>query len=122
MADIPGLVPDAHRNKGLGISFLRHIERCICLLYVIDLSVDEPWDQLKTLKYELDQYSPGLSERPNVIIGNKMDLEVARSNFIHFQKKTDLPIIPVSAMNRQNLQQLLSHLRKLYDLNNLDSD
>lgn len=119
MADIPGLIPDAHKNRGLGISFLRHIERCVCLLYVIDLSVDEPWTQLEHLKYELEQYKPGLSERPHAIVGNKMDLETSRINCIEMKKRTSLPVIPISAENRLNLKQLLNQIRKMYDLENV---
>lgn len=115
VADIPGLIPGAHKNKGLGISFLRHIERCTCLLYVIDLSVSDPWRQLETLKYELEQYQQGLSERPHAVIGNKMDLEVAKQNLKDLQNHTHLPVFPVSAKNRSNIIPLLLHLRKLYD-------
>ncbi|XP_052816915.1 mitochondrial ribosome-associated GTPase 2-like [Mya arenaria] len=117
VADIPGLIEGAHKNKGLGFQFLRHLERCTCLLYVIDLSVSEPWTQLECLKSELEKYQPGLSERPNAVIGNKMDLKEARTHFIEFQKRIDLPVIPISAEHRQNLVQLLKHLRKLFDNN-----
>lgn len=115
VADIPGLIPGAHDNEGLGISFLRHIHRCTCLLYVIDLSESEPWRQLEALKYELEQYQEGLSERPHAVIGNKMDLEIARENLKDLQNHTDLPIFPVSAANRSNITPLLLHLRELYD-------
>ena len=115
VADIPGLIPGAHQDRGLGISFLRHIQRCTCLLYVIDLSEPNPWHQLETLKYELEQYSEGLSQRPHAVIGNKMDLEIAKKNLVDLQNHTDLPVFPLSAMNRSNIQPLLLHLRELYD-------
>ena len=115
VADIPGLIPGAHQDKGLGISFLRHIQRCTCLLYVIDLSESKPWHQLETLKYELEQYEEGLSERPHAVIGNKMDLEIAKKNLIDLQNHTNLPVFPLSAMNRSNIKPLLLHLRELYD-------
>ena len=65
---------DAHKNKGLGISFLRHIERCVCLIYVIDLGQPDPVEQFETLRFELEQYSAGLSQRPHAVIANKIDL------------------------------------------------
>ena len=115
VADIPGLIPGAHADQGLGIGFLRHIQRCTCLLYVLDLSESEPWRQLEALKYELEQYEKGLSERPHAVIGNKMDLPVAKKNLKNLQKHTNLPVFPISAANRSNITPLLLHLRELYD-------
>lgn len=115
VADIPGLIKDAHKNRGLGFQFLRHIERCVCLLYVLDLSVEEPWTQLSDLKYELEQYSPGLSERPHAVIGNKIDLPVSEENLKLLQEQISLPIFAVSAKKGTNINDLLLHLRSLYD-------
>ena len=58
VADIPGLIPDAHRNRGLGVSFLRHVQRCTCLLYVLDGSA-RPAEQLRVLRHELNMFQPG---------------------------------------------------------------
>ncbi|XP_041453930.1 mitochondrial ribosome-associated GTPase 2-like isoform X2 [Lytechinus variegatus] len=115
VADIPGLIRGAHQNRGLGHSFLRHIERCRCLLYVIDLSVKEPWSQLADLRYELEQYQPGLSERPHAVVGNKIDLEVSRTNLMEFQDKIQIPVIAISAQLKNNIEPLKKHIRKLYD-------
>ena len=118
VADIPGLVPDAHKNRGLGVDFLRHIERCVCLLYVIDLSQPEPWRQLEHLRYELDMYRPGLADRPCAIVANKTDLPTAVANLSAFREEVDnLPVFAVSAMKGSNLTALLLHIRQLYDEN-----
>ncbi|XP_067651181.1 mitochondrial ribosome-associated GTPase 2-like [Haliotis asinina] len=115
VADIPGLISGAHLNRGLGISFLRHIQRCTCLLYVLDLSVDEPWTQLHDLQFELDKYEEGLSRRPCAVVANKVDLPGANKNLQALQDQVTLPIFPVSARERVGIKPLLIHLRELYD-------
>ncbi|OXB67892.1 hypothetical protein ASZ78_005574 [Callipepla squamata] len=115
VADIPGLIRGAHQNRGLGIAFLRHIERCLFLLYVVDLSVSQPWVQLQDLKYELEQYKEGLSARPCVVIGNKIDLAESRINLPLLKEKIDDRVIALSALTGDNLEELLLHLKELYD-------
>ncbi|XP_060086669.1 mitochondrial ribosome-associated GTPase 2 [Heteronotia binoei] len=115
VADIPGLIKGAHENRGLGIAFLRHIERCRFLLYVLDLSVSEPWIQLQDLKYELEQYEEGLSERPHAIIGNKLDLPQSKKNLPLLRERVPHRVIPLSALTGSNLEELFSHLKELYD-------
>ncbi|XP_040920284.1 mitochondrial ribosome-associated GTPase 2 [Toxotes jaculatrix] len=115
VADIPGIIRGAHLNRGLGISFLRHIERCRFLLFVLDLSTPEPWTQLQHLRYELDQYEPGLSQRPQAIIANKMDLPEAREKLETLRSHVTKRVIPVSALTGQNTEELILHLRELYD-------
>ncbi|XP_029012879.1 mitochondrial ribosome-associated GTPase 2 [Betta splendens] len=115
VADIPGIIRGAHLNRGLGISFLRHIERCRFLLFVLDLSTPEPWTQLKHLCYELDQYEPSLSRRPQAIIANKMDLPEAREKLETLRARVSERVIPVSALTGQNTEELILHIRELYD-------
>lgn len=115
VADIPGLIEGAHRNHGLGITFLRHIERCRCLLYVLDASQPEPWEQLRVLKYELEQYQEGLSNRPHAVVANKIDLPESQENVEELAQHTDLPLVPVSAKMGQQLVPLLSLIRLLVD-------
>lgn len=115
VADIPGIIRGAHLNRGLGISFLRHIERCRFLLFVLDLSTPDPWTQLQHLHYELDQYEPGLSQRPQAIIANKMDLPEARNKVETLKSLVTQRVIPVSALTGQNTEELILHLRELYD-------
>uniref|UniRef100_A0A915JWA6 Mitochondrial ribosome-associated GTPase 2 n=1 Tax=Romanomermis culicivorax TaxID=13658 RepID=A0A915JWA6_ROMCU len=120
VADIPGLLPGVEDNYGVGTSFLKHIERCLCLFYVIDLSIGEPWLQLYELQTQLDSYKPGLSKRPYAIVGNKIDLEMSRKNLAEFNARTDLRIISISAKNRLNLDELLIYFRQLYDKHKLE--
>ncbi|XP_061115216.1 mitochondrial ribosome-associated GTPase 2 isoform X1 [Conger conger] len=115
VADIPGIIRGAHMNRGLGISFLRHIERCRFLLFVLDLSGPEPWAQLEHLRFELEQYRPELGRRPQAIVANKMDLPEAQDNLAALRAHVAQRVIPVSALTGQNVEELILHLRQLYD-------
>lgn len=115
IADLPGLIPDSHKNKGLGIQFLKHAERCTALLFIIDVSCEEPWNHFETLKFELAQFSEELSTRPQIIVANKIDLPAAQQNLEDLREMYDVPIIPISAKMGTNVNQLLSNIRKLYD-------
>ncbi|HET9671935.1 MAG TPA: Obg family GTPase CgtA, partial [Actinomycetota bacterium] len=74
VADIPGLIEGAHRGKGLGHRFLRHVLRCRALALVVDLSAADPGADLVSLREELRAYDPSLVERPHVVVGTKADL------------------------------------------------
>ena len=114
VADIPGLVPGAHLNKGLGISFLRHVERCKSLMYILDASSSEQdlLTQLHILQNELDCYQPGMSQRAQLIVANKMDvLERADGEGLSsLAKATQLAVLPVSALHGWNIDILLKTL------------
>lgn len=115
VADIPGLIEGAHNNYGLGLTFLRHIERCTCLLYVLDTSQPRPWEHLKILMNELEQYQKGLSLRPHAVVANKMDLPEAQENLKQLAASFDLPLVPVSAKMGDYLVPLLALMRLLID-------
>ena len=124
MADIPGVIRGAHLNKGLGLDFLRHIYRCSCLLYVLDLSCDDPWMQFNALRYELEMYRPGLSQKPHAIVANKIDLSMADRNLVKLKQNLkhdetfdldSVQFFPVSARYGTNIQDLLMHVRQLHD-------
>ncbi|CAG9822980.1 unnamed protein product [Phaedon cochleariae] len=117
VADLPGLIPDSHKNKGLGIQFLKHAERCMALLYIIDMSLPEPWLHLSTLQYELSQFSESLKHRPQIVIGNKVDLPEAKGKIEQMREHTHLPIIAISAKLGTNVAELLREIRVIYDEN-----
>ncbi|KAF8153180.1 GTPase [Crassisporium funariophilum] len=74
IADNPGLIARASENVGLGHAFLRSMERSLALVYVVDLSAEAPWDELRVLREELESYQPGMSEKACIVIANKADL------------------------------------------------
>lgn len=89
IADIPGLIDGASDNVGLGHDFLRHIERCRLICFVLDMGgVDgrDPLDDLASLRDELEKYDPDLAKRPYIIVANKMDLEKAEENWPRLQE------------------------------------
>ncbi|XP_076380108.1 mitochondrial ribosome-associated GTPase 2 isoform X7 [Megalopta genalis] len=115
VADLPGLISDSHKNRGLGIQFLKHIERCKTLLFILDVTSDKPWIDFETLKYEISQFNVKLNERSILIAANKIDLPKAKENFEILTKKVNLPIIPISAKMGTNISTLLKEIRILYN-------
>ena len=103
VADIPGLISGAHEDKGLGHSFLRHIERCKALLFVVDSASTDPppSTQLKSLQFELKMYEPGLASRVSLVLANKMDLLSAgegEREMVRLREESGLNVVPVSAL------------------------
>jgi GTP-binding protein len=74
VADIPGILEGAHEGKGLGLRFLRHIERTRVLLFLVDLTSEDPADDLAKLRAELAHYGFGLTERPYLVLLTKADV------------------------------------------------
>ncbi len=121
MADLPGLIEGAHQGLGLGMQFLRHIERTRVIVHVIDMSGmegREPYDDFVKINNELEQYNLRLLERPQIIVANKMDMPNAEENLIEFKKKIgeDIKVFPVSAVSRQGLKPLLFEIADLLEV------
>ena len=106
MADIPGLIEGAHAGKGLGLQFLRHIERTRLICYVIDPQEDQPLDAYTILKNELKKYSEVLLEKPAIVVFSKKDswpVELTAQAF----KKIPGPKISISAVTGAGLKELI---------------
>jgi GTPase len=116
VADIPGLIEGAHRNVGLGHDFLRHITRCRCLLFVVDIAGSEgrhPIEDLQSLRREINLYDERLSDRPWCIVANKIDLPGAEENLAAVRQRfTGTDIIPISADEGRGIDELKAQLRK----------
>jgi GTP-binding protein len=111
VADIPGLIEGAHRNVGLGHDFLRHIVRCKVLVFVVDMAGSEgrePLDDLGKLRKELDLYDSQLSERPWIVVANKMDLPGAEENLKHFRARlrSKVEVVPAAAERGEGMEEV----------------
>jgi GTP-binding protein len=78
VADVPGLIEGAAQGAGLGLAFLRHVERTRVLVFVVDAGAPDPWATLEAVRSELAEYSADLLRRPSLIVFNKVDLEAGR--------------------------------------------
>jgi GTP-binding protein len=119
VADIPGLIKGAHQGTGLGIKFLRHIERTRILVHLIDASSidpDDPLDQYHTINQELAMYDEKLAKKPQIVVLNKLDLSGVRKSADIFQSAVkDKEVVFISALTGQGLEQLKSQIVQLLD-------
>lgn len=109
LADVPGLIEGAHENRGLGHRFLRHIERCSLLLFIVDMAgVDnrDPREDYTKLLAELELYDPALLEKPRLVAGNKMDLPAAAANLKAFRRRHKVDVVEISCLDEQGLEDL----------------
>ena len=109
MADLPGIIEGAHQGKGLGLQFLRHIERCRVIVHVIDMgnSGRDPYEDYKIITNELKEYGFGLSKRPVIYVASKMDEEGSEERLKVFEKKSKLKCIKTSALTDEGIKELI---------------
>ena len=116
MADVPGIIEGAARGVGLGLDFLKHLERSRVLVYVIDLAGTdnrEPWSDYKILRKEIDEYSQELADRPALVVVNKCDTEAAQANIERFVEETGVRPIAISCASGEGLDKFKAALRDL---------
>ena len=113
IADIPGLVEGAHKGTGLGIQFLKHIERCKSLLHLIDITSEDLKKSYQQVKNELKKYSNKLTKKKELIVLNKIDLiDEKEVNHIikDFKKNTKSEVIALSTFNKSSVSKIKSKL------------
>jgi GTP-binding protein len=109
VADIPGLIEGAHQGKGLGLQFLRHIERTNVIVYLIDPMDSEeenPVNTFKALHQELEKYSSILGEKPALIVFSKQDIWLENNLLSKFKNKFPYPLLAISAVSGKGLDNL----------------
>jgi GTP-binding protein len=116
IADLPGLIAGAAQGAGLGIQFLRHVERCRVLLHLVDLSSPEgsATGDLTTVEHELAEFNPELLERPRLIVGSKLDaaLPERREELRRAAAERSLPYREISSATHEGIPGLISDLSR----------
>jgi GTP-binding protein len=119
VADIPGLIEGAHQGAGLGTQFLRHIERTRILVHMVDaatIDMDHPLGHYETVNTELKSFNPQLTQKPQIVVLNKMDLPATKDAADAFiDALHDAPVILISAIKKKGVKKLVSRILELLD-------
>jgi len=108
LADIPGLLEGAHEGRGLGLDFLRHVERTRVLVFVLDASAEDVQQDYQVLRHELRTYAPELETRRRILALNKIDLMMADDiAAIRAKLPAEDLVMPISGATRRGLRELL---------------
>ncbi len=111
VADLPGLIEGAHQGKGLGIEFLRHIERTKVLVHVLDMGATDhrdPVEDYRIINEELKNYVVNLSNRPQIVVANKMDLDESKDNLERFKQTfPEVEVFEIIAPIKQGIHRLM---------------
>ncbi len=116
VADVPGLIEGAHEGKGLGVQFLRHLERTSYLLFLVDVgegTTEDPVESLHTLRQELKLYNPDLAKKPFAVAGTKLDVAGDGKNLKKLDahcRRRRLRLFPISAVTGAGLKPLVRFL------------
>ena len=113
LADIPGLIEGAHAGIGLGIKFLKHIERCKTLLHLIDVNEDNLINIYKQVRYELKKYSKELIKKEELVVFNKIDLidkKTLDEKIKKFESKIKKNVLTLSTVNKSSVSKIKSKL------------
>ncbi|HHW13221.1 MAG TPA: GTPase ObgE [Firmicutes bacterium] len=115
VADLPGLIKGAHQGVGLGIEFLKHVERTRLLVHLVDLSAPAPWDAFLEINHELASYNQALAQKPQLVLGTKIDLPAASAQKEEFKEKIasfGYEVDFISAVTGENLRPVLYRIKK----------
>jgi GTP-binding protein len=119
IADIPGIIEDAHADRGLGLAFLRHIERTSTLIFLIELAPyqsRDPFEEFLMLRREIEAYNPNMLEKPFLVVLNKIDLEEAPELAQLFREQypyDPATLFEISAKESIGIEPFMSAMRDL---------
>ena len=115
LADIPGLIEGAHEGSGLGIKFLKHIERCKTLLHLIDITEEDLINSYRQVRIELKKYSRELEKKKEIVVFNKIDLinkDEINYKLTKFKKRIKKNVLLISTLDKTTLSEIKSKLIK----------
>lgn len=118
MADLPGIIEGASHGLGLGLQFLKHIERTRVIVHIVDMAGShdrDPYEDYLTINNELKEYKYLLSKRPQIVVANKMDLPEAQANIKTFRDKlgSDIEVFEIAAITQQGVKALLKKISEV---------
>ena len=120
LCDIPGLIEGASDGVGLGITFLRHVQRCKVLLHVIDGTSEDPIGDFNTINAELRKYDEFLADKPQVVVLNKVDVTEVKEKEEELISKLKQAaghtrVLSISAATKSRVAELMGRLKKFVD-------
>ena len=113
MADLPGLIEGAHTGKGLGLTFLRHLERCRLIVHVVSMEEENPYENFKIVQNELKSYGMGLDKRPFIVVASKMDDESSEPKFKEFKKHYKGEVIKLCSLTHKGVDELIEKCQEI---------
>ena len=122
VADIPGLIEGAHEGAGLGIQFLRHVERTRLLVHLVDVSEftgRDPVDDFHVIQRELASFSEDMSRKPMVLVASKIDVAQDQERvdaLEHLAQERGLPFFKISSVTGEGIERLKAEMAKVMDL------
>ncbi len=118
IADLPGLIEGAHKGKGLGLNFLRHIERCRVIIHVLDMEHEDPLLDFKMINQELESYGFNLIKRPMIVACNKVEDPQSEEKYNLVKEKLEgqYQVYKLSAVRHQGIEEMLYAAKQLLDV------
>lgn len=122
VADLPGITVGSHYNRGLGIQFLKHVERCKILIFLLDASCEHPWLDYENLLNEITKFNSSLRNYTRIVVANKIDDPLGNKNLPILENYLKEKIIGISAKHGHNLEYLLKIMRETFIKTKLKDD
>ncbi|MBV8229568.1 MAG: 50S ribosome-binding GTPase, partial [Planctomycetaceae bacterium] len=121
VADIPGLIEGAHQGHGLGHEFLRHVERTLLLVHLVEATPadgSDPVANYRTIRRELELYTPALAQRPEVVVVTKMDMTGAAKALARVAEALGHEVLAISAVTGQGIPALIHRIADMLERGN----